>query len=141
MKPFDIKKVEDGIQWLQREFENTGEIQSIDILIQKLDAINSCIAWAGEQMAISKKNLNVKKVASYNNLIASSVANQTYFAPSLGKDFVAAQCHQQQYEFDLCERLTRSLVHISDNVRTSISALKEQAKLDGYTGTVSNYRA
>lgn len=141
MKQFDIKKIEDGLLWLQGEFENTGEIQSIDILIQKLDAINSCIAWAGEQMAISKKNLNVKKVAAYHNLIASSVANQTYFAPSLGKDFVAAQCHQEQYEFDLCERFTRALVHISDNVRTAISALKEQAKLEGYTSTVSSYRA
>lgn len=133
MKQFDIKKIEDGLQWMQGEFENTGEIQSIDILIQKLDAINSCIAWAGEQMAIAKKNLNVKKVAAYHNLIASSVANQTYFAPSLGKDFVAAQCHQEQYEFDLCERFTRALTHIADNIRTSISALKEIYKMQNYT--------
>lgn len=139
MKKFDVKRIEDGLTWLQAEFENTGEIQSIDLLIQKLDAINSSISWAGEMMALSKMNLNKKKVDSYHALIASSVANQTYFAPSLGKDYIAARCHQEQYEFDLCERFTRALIHISDNVRTAISALKEQMKLDNYTQSVPNY--
>lgn len=139
MKSLDIKRIEDGLTWLQNEFENTGEIQSIDILIQKLDAINSCISWSGEQMAIAKKNWNLKKVESYHALIASETANEKYFAPSLGKDYVSARCHQEQYEFDLCERFTRALVHISDNVRTAISALKEQAKLNSYSQQVPSY--
>lgn len=139
MKAFDIKRVEDGLTWLQTEFEQTGEIQSIDVLIQKLDSINSAISWAGEQMAIAKKNWNLKKVFAYHSLLASSVANEKYWAPSLGKDYVAAQCHQEQYEYDLCERFTRSLVHISDNVRTAISALKEQLKLESYSQPVPNY--
>lgn len=139
MKAFDIKRVEDGLTWLQTEFEQTGEIQSIDVLIQKLDSINSAISWAGEQMAIAKKNWNLKKVSAYQSLLASSVANGKYWAPSLGKDYVAAKCHQEQYEYDLCERFTRALTHISDNVRTAISALKEQLKLDSYTQSVPNY--
>lgn len=139
MKTIDIKKVEAGLDWLQKEFADTGEIQSVDILIQKLDAINSCIAWAGEQMAIAKKNWNVKKVSAYHSLIASEVANERYFSPSLGKEYVAANCHQEQYEFDLCERFTRALVHISDNVRTAISALKEMAKLNNYSQSVPSY--
>lgn len=132
MKTIDIKKVEDGLTWLQTEFENTGEIQSVDILIQKLDAINSCIAWAGEQMAIGKRNWNLKKVEAYHSLITSETANETYFAPSLGKDYIAARCHQEQYEYDLCERFTRALTHISDNLRTSVSALKEISKMQSY---------
>ena len=136
MKILDIKKVEAGLTWLQTEFESTGEIQSVDLLIQKLDSINSCIAWSGEQMAIAKKNWNIKKIEAYHTLLASETANEIYFAPSLGKDYVASRCHQEQYEFDLCERFTRALVHISDNVRTSISALKEMAKLDHYTQSV-----
>jgi hypothetical protein len=139
VKTIDIKRVEDGLTWLQKEFENTGEIQSVDMLIQKLDAINSCISWSGEQMAIAKNNWNKKKVDAYHRLIASEVANEKYFSPSLGKEYVNAHCHQEQYEFDLCERFTRALVHISDNVRTSISALKEQMKLDSYTQSVPNY--
>jgi hypothetical protein len=133
MKELNIKRIEEGLNWLQNEFESTGEIQSVDVLIQQLGAINSCIAWSGEQMAIAKKNLNLKKVGAYHALIASETANEKYFAPSLGKDYISARCHQEQYEYDLCERFTRSLVHISDNVRTSISALKEQMKLSQYS--------
>lgn len=140
MKTFNIKIIEDGLVWLQTEFENTDEQQSIDLLIHKLDMINSSISIAGEQMALAKMHLNIKKVGAYHNLIASSVANQTYFAPSLGKDYVAAQCHKEQYEFDLCERFTRALIHISDNVRTSISALKQEMILNGYSQRVPNYQ-
>lgn len=139
MKALDIKKVESGLQWLQDEFENTGEIQSVDILIQKLDAINSCIAWSGEQMAIAKKNWNIKKVAAYHSLIASQAANESYYSVSLAKDYVSARCHQEQYEYDLCERFTRALVHISSNVITSISALKAMAQLNNYSQSVPNY--
>lgn len=137
MKTIDIKKVEAGLTWLQSEFADTGEIQSVDILIQKLDAINSCIAWAGEQMAIGKRNWNLKKVEAYHSLITSETANETYFAPSLGKDYIAARCHQEQYEYDLCERFTRALIHISDNVRTCISALKQQMISNSYTHSYS----
>ena len=139
MKTLDIKRVEEGFQWLQSEFENTGEIQSVDILIQKLDAINSCIAWAGEQMAIAKNNWNLKKVESYHTLITSETANESYYAPSLAKDYIAARCHQEQYEYDLCERFTRAMVHISDNCRTCISALKQQMISSSYSQSVSNF--
>jgi hypothetical protein len=132
MKQLDIKKVEAGFTWLQNEFESTGEIQSVDILIQKLDQINSALSWAGEMMAIAKKNWNLKKVSAYHTLLASETANEKYFAPSLGKDYIAARCQQEQYEFDLCERFTRSLVHIGENLRTCISALKEMAKMNQY---------
>ena len=139
MKTLDIKKVESGLEWLQKEFESTGEIQSVDILIQKLDQINSCIAWAGEMMAIAKRNWNLKKVSAYHSLITSETANENYYAPSLAKDYVAARCHQEQYEYDLCERFTRALTHISDNLRTSISALKQQIISSSYTQSVSNF--
>ena len=139
MKTLDIKRVEEGFQWLQTEFENTGEIQSVDILIQKLDQINSCIAWSGEQMAIAKRNWNLKKVSAYHSLITSETANENYYAPSLAKDYVAARCHQEQYEYDLSERFARACVHIGENLRTSISALKEMAKINNYTQSVPNY--
>ena len=139
MKTLDIKRVEEGFQWLQTEFENTGEIQSVDILIQKLDQINSCIAWAGEMMAIAKRNWNLKKVSAYHSLITSETANESYYAPSLAKDYVASRCHQEQYKYDLCERFTRALVHISDNLRTSVSALKQQMISSSYSQSVPNY--
>jgi hypothetical protein len=139
MKTLDIKRVEEGLEWLQKEFESTGEIQSVDILIQKLDAINSCISWAGEQMAVAKRNWNLKKVNAYHALIISQAANESYYSASLAKEYVNARCHQEQYEYDLCERFTRALVHISSNVITSISALKTMAQLNNHTQSVPNY--
>jgi hypothetical protein len=139
MAEFDLNRILRGLEWLQKEFEATGEIQSVDILIQKLDAINSCISWAGEQMAIAKRNWNLKKVTAYHSLITSETANESYYAPSLAKDYVAARCHQEQYEYDIAERFARALVHISSNVITSISALKTMAQLNNHTQSVPNY--
>lgn len=136
MNTFSIKKIEDGFVWLRSEFDDTGEIQSIDVLIQKLDAINSCLAWSGEQMAIAKKLLNEAKVKSYHKLQMSSASQEKYYAPSLAKDYVSAQCHNENYSYDMAERFCRALVHIAENLRTAISALKEQAKLDSYTQNV-----
>lgn len=132
MRKFEISRIESGFNWLQSEFENTVEIQSPDILIQKLDAINSCMAWAGEMMAVAKMELNKAKSKAYKNLAASSYANEKYYAPSLAKDYVSSNCFIEAYNYDLTERFCRTLVHIAENLRTSISALKEQFKLEGY---------
>jgi len=131
MKDFQLDKIEKGFQWLQAEFEDIDTIQSVDMLIQKLNILNSTLAWAGEQMAIAKFNYNKAKSQAYINLEASNIANgQTKFSPLLAKDFVASSCSQKAYEFDLVERFCRTIVHIADNIRTAISALKEQLKLD-----------
>jgi hypothetical protein len=133
---FDIKRIESGFKWLQNEFDNSGEIQSVDVLIQRLDAINSSLAWSGEQMAISKKLLNEAKVKAYHKLQMSSESQKKYYAPSLAKDYISAQCSNENYNYDMCERFSRALVHISDNLRTAISALKEMSKLESYSQNV-----
>jgi hypothetical protein len=76
--------------------------------------------------------LNKIKVEAYHALIASSVANETYFAPSLAKDYIAAKVATEQYHYDLCERTSRTIVHTVEALRSCISALKEEAKLEGY---------
>jgi hypothetical protein len=93
-------------------------------LLQVAEELTVSMAFVNNQMAIAKKALNEKKVTAYNNLIASSVANEQYFAPSLAKDYISAKCSQEQYNYDLCERCSRSLVHTIDAIRTAISALK-----------------
>lgn len=136
MNLFSIKKIEDGFVWLRAEFDDTGEIQSIDVLIQKLDAINSCLAWSGEQMAIAKKLLNEAKVNAYHKLQISSASQEKYYAPSLAKDYVSAQCHNENYSYDMAERFCRALVHIAENLRTAISALKQEMILESYAQNV-----
>jgi hypothetical protein len=118
-----INRVQDCLDWLQGG-ETFTHSQSVNFLIDKLGELTVSMAFVNNQMAIAKKALNEKKVTAYNNLIASSVANEQYFAPSLAKDYISAKCSQEQYNYDLCERCSRSLVHTIDAIRTAISALK-----------------
>jgi hypothetical protein len=118
-----IDRVEDCLNWLQ-EGETFTHSQSVNFLIDKLGELTVSMAFVNNQMAVAKRILNQKKVAAYNNLIASSVANETYFAPSLAKDYISAKISQEQYDYDVCERCSRSLVHTIDSIRTAISALK-----------------
>jgi hypothetical protein len=118
-----IDRVEDCLNWLQ-EGETFTHSQSVNFLIDKLGELTVSMAFVNNQMAVAKRILNQKKVAAYNNLIASSVANETYFAPSLAKDYISAKISQEQYDYDVCERCSRSIVHTIDSIRTAISALK-----------------
>jgi hypothetical protein len=127
-----IKRVQDCLDWLQ-EGETFTHSQSINFLIDKLGELTVSMAFVNNQMALAKRALNEKKVSAYNNLIASSVANEQYFAPSLAKDYISAKCSQEQFDYDLCERCSRSIVHTIDSIRTAISALKEDAKMNSYS--------
>jgi hypothetical protein len=133
MKELQIQKVEDCMAWLQGN-ETFTHSNSISFLIDKLGELTVSLSFINNQMAIAKRALNIKKVEAYHNLIASSVANETYFAPSLAKDFISAKVDLEQYNYDLCERCSRSITHTIDAIRTAISALKEDAKMVQYSG-------
>lgn len=128
-----INRVKACEQWLC-DGEAFAHSDSIDFLIDRLGELSVSLAFINSQMAIAKKILNDKKVTAYNSLIGSSVANEAYFAPSLAKDYIAARCSDEAYNFDLCERVSRSIVHTIDSIRTAISALKEQAKALSFAG-------
>jgi hypothetical protein len=132
MKPeLQINKVEDCQAWLEQG-ETFTHSQSINFMIDKLGELTVSMAFVNGQMAVAKRTLNKRKVSAYNSLITSSLANETYFAPSLAKDYISAKCDEEQYNYDLCERVSRTLTHTIDAVRTAISALKEEAKAQNY---------
>jgi hypothetical protein len=133
-----ISRVEDCVNWLQGG-EAFTHSQSINFLIDKLGELTVSLSFVNNQQAIAKRILNERKVSAYNNLIGSSVANEIYFAPSLAKDYISAKCSKEAYDFDLCERCSRSIVHTIDSIRTAISALKEDAKMNSYSS--GNLRA
>lgn len=135
MKIFNIKKIEDGFNWLQKEFEDIEVQQSLDDLNAKQGAINTTISWAYEQMAVAKFNLNEAKEKAYVELNAKSVTLKSLYSPSLAKDYINSVCKKELYEFDLTERFCRACVHISDNIRTSISAMKELLKMENYSNS------
>jgi hypothetical protein len=123
MKTLQIDRIESCMEWLQGG-ETFTHSQSVNFLIDKLGELSVSLSFVNNQMAIAKRILNEKKVSAYNSLIGSSVANESYFAPSLAKDYISSKCSKEAYEYDLCERCSRSIVHTIDALRTAISALK-----------------
>jgi hypothetical protein len=128
-----IQRVEDCHEWLQTVAEDYIGTQSISWYIDQLGALCRSLAFVNEQMAIAKQLLNRKKITAYESLVTSSVANQEYFAPSLAKDYIAAKCEKEQYDFDLTERCSRTLTHTIEAIRSILSALKEEMKIESYS--------
>jgi hypothetical protein len=128
----NIKRIEDCFLWLEKEFEHSDEVQSIDVLIDKSNQLCGVLPWINQQMATAKKELNEAKVKAYHKLKTSSEANKEYYAPSLAKDYVNAQCSNENFAFDLAERCSRCIVHILDTLRTNISALKTERETSNY---------
>lgn len=132
------ERVEGALIWLQNEFDSTDEFksQNLQSLIDRMNLLCNALPFVNSQMAIGKKELNKAKVQAYLNLIGSSHANEKYFAPSLAKDYVAAQCSEEQYVYDNAERCSRTITHLIDALRTCISALKEETRALSYSSNV-----
>lgn len=123
MNDLQINRVEDCMNWLI-EGEVYTHSQSINFLIDKMGELSVSLAFVNNQMAIAKRIYNDKKKMLYLRLVASNIANQEYFSASLAKDYINARLATDQYNFDLCERCSRTMVHQLDSLRTAISALK-----------------
>jgi len=129
-----LSRIEGALTWLQNEFAETDEfrVQNINTLIERLNLLCNALPFINNQMAIAKKLLNEGKVKAYYTLITSQAANEKYYAPSLAKDFVNAQCSNEQYAYDVAERCSRTIIHLMDALRTCISALKTERETSNY---------
>lgn len=128
----DIKRVENCLEWLETVADDYRAVQSIAWFIDQIGTLCKTLAFVNGQMAVAKEKLNDRKVKAYETLIASSVANETYFAPSLAKDYISAKCKKEQYEFDICERCSRTVTHQIEALRSCLSALKVEAQTVNY---------
>lgn len=123
----NIKAIEKTLFGLSEAAQFT-QTDDIGAMIDKLGEWSAQLAFVNAEWAKAKLALNRRKVEAYNTLSGSSVANQVYYAPSLAKDYVSAKCMDENYQTDLCERASRSLVHSIDAIRTAISAMKLEAQ-------------
>lgn len=128
----DIKRVEDCGEWLESAADGYTASQSVHWMIDQLGMLVKSMAFINGQMAIAKMVLNEKKRRAYELLVSSTVAEASYFAPSLAKDYISARVSEEQYNYDLCERTGRTIVHTVEALRSCISALKEEIKLESY---------
>lgn len=127
-----IKRIEDCMEWLESAADGYTASQSINWLIDQLGLLCKSLAFVNNQMAVAKRHLNKKKVAAYNNLLMSSIANSEFFSPMLAKDYISARIEQEQYDYDVCERCSRTLLHTIEAIRTCISALKIEFQTSQY---------
>jgi hypothetical protein len=127
-----IDKVESCAEWLETSAEDYTANQSIGWLIDQMGMLCKSMAFVNTQMAVSKEVLLERRSKAYNDLICSEVANAAYFAPSLAKDYIASKCSKEQYEYDVCERTSRTLVHTIEALRTCISAAKTELITSNY---------
>jgi hypothetical protein len=131
-----ISRVEDCMEWLEKAAEGYTATQSIAWLIDQMGELCKSLAFVNNQMAVAKKLLNKKKTSVYNNLVCSSIANEQYFSPMLAKDYVSAKIEQEQYDYDITERCSRTLLHTIEALRTCISALKIESQTMAYSNNV-----
>lgn len=129
-----IDKIENTMEWLEMVAENYTSKQSIDYLIDTMGELCRYLAFTGNQMAVSKKILNKAKTNAYNTLILSSEANKVYLTPMLAKDYISGKLEKEQYDYDVCERANRTILHTIEALRTAISALKAEAQIVNYGG-------
>lgn len=120
------------MEWLETGADDYTASQSVSWLIDQMGMLCKALAFAGNQMAVAKKELGLIKTRAYESLVASSVANEQYFSPSLAKDYIASKVCTAQYNYDICERCSRVLVHTIDALRTCISALKVETQYSSY---------
>lgn len=121
------------MEWLEKSADGFTATQSVHWLIDQLGELCRVMPFINNQMAIAKYILNGKKSRAYESLAGSSVANEKYYAPSLAKDYIASRVRDDQYNYDICERASRTIVHTLEALRTAISALKEEAKVVNYS--------
>lgn len=129
-----IKRVEDCLEWLESAADGYTATQSIAWLIDQVGMLCKSLAFVNNQMAVAKKVLNKAKVRAYNTLVTSSEANREYYSASLAKDYISAKIEQEQYDYDICERCSRTLLHTIEALRTCIAALREEIKTMHYGG-------
>lgn len=120
------------MEWLESAADSYTASQSIAWLIDQMGMLCKSLAFVNNQMAVAKKILNKAKVRAYNTLVTSSEANREYFSAMLAKDYISAKIEQEQYDYDICERCSRTVLHTIEALRTCISALKEEAKVTNY---------
>lgn len=129
-----IKRVEDCQEWLESSAESYTSTQSIAWLIDQIGVLCKSLAFVNGQMAVSKRILNDRKIKAYETLVASQIANESYFAPSLAKDYISAKCKNEQYDYDICERCSRTISLTIEALRSCLSALKAEYITQNYSG-------
>ena len=127
-----VQRVEHCLEWLETNGDKYETIQSLTVLIEDLGTLVKSLAFVNNQMAVAKRMLNEAKTREYTNLIASQRAIGWDMSPMLARDYINAKVSKEMFDYDVCERCSRTITHTIDALRTCISALKIEQQYSNY---------
>jgi len=112
---------------IHTEIEGLGpmDTNSTEALITIGTRLAGYLPYTGQQMALAKKIMNDKRAMIYDTLIGKG----SFLSPSNMKDYVNSKTSDDQFNYDICERCNRSIVHVLDYLRSVLSTLKEEMKI------------
>jgi hypothetical protein len=121
------------IQAIQSELEAINlEITATQSISQLIDLGGKLAAWvalSGDQMAIAKRIWRKETVKAYDSHVFSKMASGMAIHASIANKYASARAGDYEANWDLCDRVNKTCVHILDFLRTVISALKEENKI------------
>lgn len=115
------------------EMQNYLEITASDNpdeLIQRLSDLNVYMARSGNMLAVAKKWQD-KTMAS---IFDKEQQRISHMPSTIANKFIVANCDDINYLATMLDRINRTATHQSENIRTQISFMKEDLKLQK-TGT------
>jgi len=107
--------------------ETMQSLSTIDQWIEYGAQLSGYMAYTNSQMAEFKKVWSDKKAKAYEQFVFNVEARRLEWVPaSVVKDYITAKCSESEYAYNVAERLSRTITHQLDFVRTSVSALKNE---------------
>lgn len=104
------------------------------LLTERLSWINAYMAWTGTMLGVATKELmDAKKAVQIEHFSQLSKMPAT-----VQKDFVDNMCAEQNARLKQIDRLNAACTHQGENIRTQISFIKEQIKLECSSTPVRN---
>ena len=96
-----------------------------EILIERLTKLNALMARTGFLWAEAKADQDAAIAAVF----AENSKAILQMPATVSQKFIAALCKDENYYVSLTERINRTCVHQSDNLRTQVSYAKENMAL------------
>lgn len=121
IQPSQLQAILDTIEAMSYD-----QVQSINLLMDWGFKLQQWMAFAGSQQAIAKRLLHVARRQAMVNLVASLKANGAEMAISLQRQYVDDLCAEENYNYELAQRVSRACTHALDFIRTCISLLKTE---------------
>jgi hypothetical protein len=117
------------------EYSTVG---SIDLLLDYGFKMAAYTSFSGEAMAEAKELLHDARRKGLDN-IDTLLKHRAKIGPMLVKDYINDICSKENSYFTLCERCNRACTHAGELVRTAVSALKEEIKMQAFQNQGNNY--